>query len=349
MLLRTLATFALLGAPFAASGCAGRGDDLRSLAVVESLEVRLGSSDRDVRLDAVRELARLRVPEASPMLAAALQDPDFRVRRDAVTGLGGLGAPARDQVAPIAALAHDPSAIVRARAVAALGQIGGRGAAAELATLLLDADTVAVEPIYIALGETGHVQAVDAVSPGLDSDEVAVRDAAVRALAALGDLAIPALERGLDVPHPDVRCAAALGLASASAVESLQRIERVWGADPAPPVRLCAAAAVAALDPQRAPRALAELSEALGDPALEDAAAASLASLATPAAADLLVAALGARDYDRERADPVFAAVVALGEGALPSLEAAQRHAPASPAALEEAVAHIAFARGAGR
>ncbi|MCB9507814.1 MAG: HEAT repeat domain-containing protein [Myxococcales bacterium] len=349
MLLRTMATLALLGAPFAASGCAGRGDDLRTLAVVESLEVRLASADRDVRLDAVRELARLGVPEASPMLAAALEDPDFRVRRDAVTGLGGLGAEARDQVGAIAALARDPAAIVRARAVAALGQIGGRGAAAELAKLLGDADTVAVEPIYIALGETGHVQAVDAVSPGLDSEDAAVRAAAVRALAALGELAIPALERGLDGAHSDVRCAAALGLAGASAVESLERIELAWSGDPAAPVRLCAAAAVAALDPSRAPRALAELSEALGDPALEDAAAAALASLATPDAAELLVAALGAREYDRERADPVFAAVVALGEGALPALEAARRHAPVSPAALEEAVARIEFAHGTRR
>jgi HEAT repeat protein len=98
------------------------------------LAERLRSPDGDTRGRALAALVG-RGAEATPVLLAALGDPDGRVRALSAEGLGMLGDDAR-AADPLAAALHDQDDDVRSRAAVALLRLGDpRGLPAVVATL----------------------------------------------------------------------------------------------------------------------------------------------------------------------------------------------------------------------
>ena len=100
---------------------------------------QLQSSDRDIRLTAVKELSKRADDRAVEALLTVLNDQDAYLRGEAVTSLGWL----KDTRAtvPIIALLNDSDPSVTYRAAEALGLIGDRRA---------------VEPLIVALQSPDH-------------------------------------------------------------------------------------------------------------------------------------------------------------------------------------------------
>jgi len=173
-------------------------------AVPDALELiaRMARTDENARLRAAavdalgdlgREWARERPVLVSRILdpvAAALEDGDSEVRREAADALGDLEAAAGSAIPALrAALGHEDDS-TRRRVVEALGQIGRRldrvpdGLVADLAKVLRDPDADVRENAAEALGDLGAAAAevADDLRRAKDDPDEGVRRAAERAL-----------------------------------------------------------------------------------------------------------------------------------------------------------------------
>ncbi len=140
----------------------------------------LNDTRPEIRRLAVASSARLGIGAFGPLAELAIQDPDERVRAEAVEALGTLGSPGYETAW---AARTDSSTRVVEAAVTALGEIGDDAAVPWL-----------VETV------TGH-------------DEALVREAAVAALGAIGDdRALPTLVEAAESGKPQIRRRAVVAL-----------------------------------------------------------------------------------------------------------------------------------------
>jgi cyclophilin family peptidyl-prolyl cis-trans isomerase/HEAT repeat protein len=125
--------------------------------LTRELRAALVGADPALRAEATLAVARLHDPEATALLGASLGDPDPRVRQAASLGLGAFEdeAPADVRARLLGAFATDPDPLTRAVFLSDLGRVGGADA----------------EPAYAA---------------GLQDAAPALREAACRAVGALG-------------------------------------------------------------------------------------------------------------------------------------------------------------------
>jgi HEAT repeat protein len=216
-------------------------------SAVPALTAALRDGDGDVRRQAVSTLVEIGAPAATPGLIEALASADAAVRREAAQALAEIGPPAPAAVPGLSRALDDSEVEVRQLAVEALGTIGGAAAVSALVGALGSTREETREQAAIALG---GCEPADIPSP------VRVGDAA---------LVIPALTQALDDPVAEVRAAAADALGGAGvlpdvAVPALIRALE----DPDLYVRASAARALGAFGPLAAP-AVSALAEALSD------------------------------------------------------------------------------------
>lgn len=184
-------------------------------ANLTKIRALLTDGDRDVRATALHALADRGVPDAAPLAAAALDDPDGFVRATAARILGEVGD--ASHVESLARhLRSDSDPIARQRAAESLTQLGGEVAIAALIEGLSDP----MERVRLAavqgLREYDTRRALEQLSALLlEDDSWEVRS---QAAAALGESGLPealaVLEGAVDDPHEFVRAAVARARAS---------------------------------------------------------------------------------------------------------------------------------------
>ena len=171
-------------------------------------------------------------------LIALLHDQDADVRKTAAEALGKIGAKAA--ASELTGTLQDKDARVRAAAALSLARMGALEAAPALVTLLADPVPIVQEASSLALGELDPDRALDKkIARFLDSDQIATRVAASRALLGLTGIQYsPALLSRLHDTDPAVRqtTGALLGeTGDGRAIPHLiERMER----DPDPGVRV---------------------------------------------------------------------------------------------------------------
>ncbi|MDY6823210.1 MAG: HEAT repeat domain-containing protein [Thermodesulfobacteriota bacterium] len=171
--------------------------------------IEMSKSDNyRVRLAAVEALGKIGPRSASNVIAAlkdALDDPDFDVRREAASALGGFGVDAESTVDQLVKALSGPDFDVRRQAATSLGRIGPRSdeAIQALVNTLDDRDadvrTAAVKALGMVVPEKRKV-VLPAVISALNDNNESVRLGAVSAVASIG-IASPdvmdALERAV--------------------------------------------------------------------------------------------------------------------------------------------------------
>ena len=191
-------------------------------SLLAALRGRLDSPDPAVRAGLLDVLVELRAGDPAPF-AAALSDPDHRVRLRAVRGLTATG-----QAGRLAGAVTDASREVRIAVASALGRVGaghgdGLGAVGALTALAADPDPLVRAAAFKAAAPLGCPPPLDALAAAaLTATPLAdgaaepweVRAGAAQALAAASpELAVPALADAAADPHADVRKAAVIALA----------------------------------------------------------------------------------------------------------------------------------------
>jgi serine/threonine protein kinase/HEAT repeat protein len=168
----------------------------------------LQSDDPEARLYAAHTVASsgigdLPVPEAIPVLAAALKDNDPAVRKDVVIALGNLGPQARGAAPDLLAKLKDSDADVRKNAVQAVSKVGveGKGSVPILIELLKDSRVEtrrAGAALLAKLGPDGK-EAAPALAAALRDPDRQIRRSVLDALGQLGADAKPAVPALRDV------------------------------------------------------------------------------------------------------------------------------------------------------
>ncbi len=163
-------------------------------------ETGLGSRDPEERRRAVADIAKAPDADQSRLLIAALGDPDWRVRKEAVGIAPGLPASRAVLEALVKAFEPGDNVGLRNAAVEALTAFGSRAVEAIGSAMPgLDADgrKLAAE----ALSRTGDPGALRQLEELLDDDDVNVRAAAIEAIPIAGrvdvERAVTLLERCL--------------------------------------------------------------------------------------------------------------------------------------------------------
>jgi len=158
--------------------------------VADGLIASLASTDWVVRMHAAKALGRIAEARAVPALVPLLQDKVKAVREEAGTALARLGPAALPVL--VEALGH-AEWLVRLHAVEALGKTKSPEAVAALLQLLFnDRDSSLKEDAVRALGEIGHVSAVEFLLTAMK--EPGLRPLVAEALGKIGDAkAVPAL------------------------------------------------------------------------------------------------------------------------------------------------------------
>lgn len=216
-----------------------------------------------IRTDAAHALGLVRQGAAVDVLIVALDDPVEEVRAAAVEALGRIADPVA--VPELVARLADGSRHQRVRLVEALQQFGAAAVAPLLAHARAHPENV--KTVAELLGALESASAIASLLDWCADERVEVREAAVRAVGAIGpdDRAYYHLLRALADPSPDVRAAAAWALGrsgrEAAAAYLAPRLHDDW---------------IVAAQTARALRALG----ATGRRALEDAAAVEHGELA---------------------------------------------------------------------
>jgi HEAT repeat protein len=261
---------------------AARRDVVKRLGAYSADEVReplltaLEDDDVQVRKAAAGAVARVRLKEAAPLLAAWLGDRDGDVRAAAVTALGALAEPSSREA--LTRALSDALPLVRREAAGALARVADDDALLSLQTATADADPSVREAAVAALRGRTDGRVLPALSARLTDESPAVRAAAVLTLGSLADArALPLLARAAETEHADVELAAVMALgelgarSDASGAQLLASLRKKLDAEPR-----VAKAAVAAIGRLRAPAALALLVATLADPELALAAKSAL-------------------------------------------------------------------------
>jgi HEAT repeat protein len=178
-------------------------------ANLTKIRALLADGDRDVRATALHALADREVPDAAPLAATALDDPDGFVRATAARILGEVGD--ASHVEPLAKhVRSDPDPIARQRAAESLTQLGGTAAIAALIEALSDPmDRVRLAALQ-GLRQHDTQPALEQLAALLlEDDSWEVRSQAAAALGESGRAeALPALIEAAEDPHEFVRAAA---------------------------------------------------------------------------------------------------------------------------------------------
>jgi ATP/ADP translocase/HEAT repeat protein len=223
-----------------------------------------------------------------------------------------------------------------------LEKSGHERLAADLASVIDHPSAAVRRAAMLRLARTQAAAALPVVTRRLGVEpEPAVREAGLRAIAALGGAAAaPQLLPWLENPDPATRAAAVLGLlrhGDESASSAARRGLEAMAASPLAPVRVAAAQAIGE---SGGPEATALLGALLSDRDTPVRRAALLAAgrLADPALLPVVIDSLP----DLAVGGAAAAALIAAGTVALPALEAAFEHAP-------RAGLRVALARVLGR
>jgi succinate dehydrogenase/fumarate reductase flavoprotein subunit/HEAT repeat protein len=189
-------------------------------AMKQELTAAAGSPDAVVRAAVLDVLRQLRAGEVATF-AAALADPDRRVRLEAVRGLVSL-----TEAGLVAGAAGDASREVRVAVAEGLGALRGGPATAALRQLTADADPLVRAAAFRAAGAVGCPAPLDTLAAGALRDPAwQVRVGAAQALAAAGPrLALAGLGDAAADPHADVRKAAVIGLATRARLPAARHI-----------------------------------------------------------------------------------------------------------------------------
>ena len=165
--------------------------------------------------------------DAERLTAAALDDPDPRVRAVALAALVRVG-PQRSSAPVWRRAAHDSDAAVRRRAAEVAPTLGRAAPCAVLLELLADDDTWVAEAAAYAIGEHPHASraAIGAlVRCATAHDDPLVRESAVAALGVHGDpTTLPAVLAACD-DKPAIRRRAVLALAAFDGDEVEARLQ----------------------------------------------------------------------------------------------------------------------------
>jgi HEAT repeat protein len=213
--------------------------------------------DKNVRIQEALTIGERQDVSALHDLVRGLRDdPDFFVRETISWALMRLGDPAVD---PLVELTRDPEARVRHDAIHALSKVGYDRAALPVWERLWDDDWVVIAKAAYTLGVFGERGAAPELADLLMHEQPEVRTAAVEALERLGHLAFDALSQVLVAGTPEGRRRAADVLGS---IEDPRAIEPLVIAleDPDWNVRVSALMALSGLDDQRATAAVAAAS-----------------------------------------------------------------------------------------
>jgi len=208
-------------------------------AAVEPLIEALSSTDRNVRHSAAFALGRLGDARAVQPLIGQMSDNIDEVRAACARSLGQLGDPAA-----VAVLAEHLSDVVSVRGPAAdaLLRMGDAG----LAVLLeaLESEEAGVRSVVAdVLGNAASPEAVTALIPHLTDESEAVRQATIRGLVHLDDLAVEPLYEHLDDEDEVVRVSIAAIFGQIDRPECVPALY-TFVRDEAEPVMLAGAAAL---------------------------------------------------------------------------------------------------------
>jgi hypothetical protein len=179
--------------------------------IISALTEALKDEDRDVRRNAAKALGEIG-DAAVPALTEALKDEDRFVRWSVVEALGGIGG---NVVPTLIEALKDEDRDVRRNAAEALGEIGDADAVPALTEALKDENPRVRWKVVEALGEIGDAGAVPALIGASKDEDRLVRWKVVEALGEIGDAAVPPLTEALKDESRLVR---------KSAVEALYRI-----------------------------------------------------------------------------------------------------------------------------
>lgn len=166
-------------------------------AAVPVLVAALAHSEWLVRLHAVEALGRIKAPEAvEPLLSVLFNDPDASIREDAARSLGDIG----DARAVEFLLVAIETEGIRSRAIEALGKIRDRRA------------VPALTAVVAGTAKPANSRPLQGCGDRYD-EEMFAREAAVKALAQIGDASvIPILVEALQ--HTVIRAEAAAALSA---------------------------------------------------------------------------------------------------------------------------------------
>ncbi|MDD1706781.1 MAG: HEAT repeat domain-containing protein [Methanoregulaceae archaeon] len=188
-----------------------------------------GDQYSGIRWKAAEALARIG-PPAVPRLIQALGHPDEDVRWKAAITLGEIGDPRG--IVPLIGLLSDQDRFVRSRAAYALGLIA-QPAIPALSEALSGGSVDVKRGIVAALGKIQDPEAVRVLILTLADPSDAVRQDAITALNAEGEIATKILIDTLNDPEPLRRQGAALVLATSGRNEALKPLkEALETADP---------------------------------------------------------------------------------------------------------------------
>jgi HEAT repeat protein len=224
---------------------------------ISQLYVQLGFAQKDLarlrswwaptRANAAADLGLIHIPDATPMLLAALEDSDVRVRQAAVWAIGQTGTP--ETLRGVIRLLGDRNLVVAHRAQEVLAERGREVAEAIVAY----AETTASRAGRLAaIALIGWLRLTAGASLLLDFTghlDPEIRIKSVKAAAAIGDPNfLGAFHLRLEDVAWQVRCQAAKGLSLFGSSDSVPRLrkalrDRHWW------VRLYAATALAEVGP----------------------------------------------------------------------------------------------------
>lgn len=169
---------------------------------------------------------RITLPREVPALLDALRSPDWRVRYEAVRGLGKLDDPA--VLGALVAALDDADSDVRDAAVESLAAMG-ETALPELVEWLYSGTLNGREAAARALGLIAAPAALEGLSGALHDESAWVRAAAVEALEHCGADAVPALAGALKDEDGDVRRAAQAALTRINTPQAKAALARQQG------------------------------------------------------------------------------------------------------------------------
>jgi HEAT repeat protein len=156
--------------------------------VVEPLARAMDDSSWSVRLtaaDALGDIADIGHQRAMAVLAAALQDEDDSVRKEAAGSLAALGD--QRSVEPLLQALEDESESVRSAAAESLGIIADARAVGALSRALQDDSSLVRRRAAESLGAIADARAVKPLIAALRDEDYSVRTSAADALVEIGD------------------------------------------------------------------------------------------------------------------------------------------------------------------
>ena len=284
----------------------------------------MASEAQDDRLAAVHALAEIEGSEAVELLAASLDDIDFRIRRDAAGALGERGAAAEPAIEALGGLLDDEYGYVRERAVVALSRIGSDAAVDVVRAYARDVEIDYVDQAMEALGTLGDPRGIEEIEPYASHPDAYIRVSAHRALIRIGEPSAELLVELIGHSDPGVRCTAArsLGVVGTDTHETILR--SLADTDPYPGVQSCALGGLGRMQPDEAVPRLALAAVAEQPIEVRSEAVASLGLVGTEAAVTEILRLLPAfHEPDGDGSNEAMAVLVGLGDRARAQVSAA--------------------------